>query len=283
MATQIVTPSDPAAQPQSLEQLRDAAVAASAQPAAAAPAAPAAAPEDSPYELTQLPENAGYKLKLRTGEEFTDADPLKLLGKVATSKVHTTLWAKGQRDAPDDATAAALHLNQQPPAPPEPQAPQVDPAVFNQQFLNGLVTDPVSAVGLAVAKFLGYDDPETLRQDLGGMQSFTGELRGEVVAAKFMAQAPDFSNTKDNVEKLFKIQEQAGLPVTPEGLMMAHSYALKTGVYQPAAAPAPPQQKSPPPMSPAGTAAGASSNFDPNDLSQPDYERKLRLWAQGKL
>lgn len=243
------TPIPPTIQ-QSQEELRAAAIQASAPPPAAPPEAqpviPVAAPPAAP-EWGKMTKNTDgtYVIETKYGEKFTgSADDV--LAKLAEAKVKTREHY--------EAEAAKLA----PPAPPQPpQQAAEDPAekAAREYILN------------SIAKEVGLSSADELKQRLTLMNTTTEDIRSQSLAASFLAAEPTFPNTPEAAAKLGEVMDKMGLQSTVEHMQLAHSFAIAHGMYQPAVqqTQAPLQQRIAPPTLSTSAPGAPTTQLNPWD------------------
>lgn len=274
-----------------------------APPAAApVPAADdvAGLPPGAPAPVPQLPEGfSEYELradgtlhtKLVTGEVF-DGAPLDVAQKLAASKVATNksyLETKGKLEAMVPAapvTPAVVEHREQVAA----TLSNLPPDQFAELYYQKL-NDPAEATAMAMARSLGYDDADEMKQDFIDMKSATEIQRAQNVASQFERECPEFPFTKDALDSLYKTMQDNNMPETLGNLKMAHAFCVQNKVYAPRSADDIAASRggaksavaitAPPPMLPPQNAAPTTTNFAnmTSDQIAAEY-RKLKYGAQ---
>jgi hypothetical protein len=156
-----------------------------------------------------------------------------------------------------------------------------------------------------MASALGYADANELITDQLALRAKTEQIAQELqaekqnrqnreIAAVFLAQNPDFPNTDESIKMLDGLITRNGLEYTPENMAMAHSYAVKNGLYQPlsreeqqvaAGLAVQAQRPTPPPMirSSSPESSAWQSGHDPQTMPLEELRRlAIRQELEGK-
>ena len=237
-------------------------------------------PPGAPAPTPQLPEGfSEYELradgtlhtKLVTGEVF-DGQPLEVTQKLAASKVATNrsyLEAKGKLEAiPPSAPAADAAVVEQ----REQIAATLSslpPDQFAELYYQKL-NDPAEATAMAMARSLGYDNADEMKQDFIDMKATSEVQRATQIAATFERDCPEYPFTDGARDKLYEVLQENNMKETLGNLKLAHAYCIQNKLYVPrtpeeiaagrgAAKPA--TVTVPPPMLPPQNAAPVTTNF----------------------
>jgi len=237
-----------------------------------APPAPVAAPLPEGFKEYEVRPDGTIHTMLVTGEVF-DGQPLEVAQKLAASKVATNNSYKEATKKLEALTPAApvervVEHREQVAA----TLSQLPPDKFAELYYQKL-DDPAQATGIAMARLMGYDNVDEMKQDFIDMKSATETQRATQTAASFERECPEFPFTQEATEKLYEVMQSNNLPETLGNLKLAHAFCVQNKLYTPrsaeqitasrggakvAAAPAP---NIPPMLAPQNEAAPATTNF----------------------
>jgi hypothetical protein len=188
----------------------------------------------SEYELRT---DGTLHTKLVTGEVF-DGQPLDVAQKLAASKVATNrsyLEAKQRLDAIPAPTPAAdatvVEQREQVAA----TLSSLPPDQFAELYYQNL-PDPAEATAMAMARSLGYDNTDEMKQDFIDMKSATEIQRAQNIAGAFERECPEFPFTKESLDTLYTTMQDNKLPETLGNLKLAHAYCIQNKLYAPRSA-----------------------------------------------
>lgn len=295
MATPTQTPNPTPSTPTSVDintpadQLRQAAVAATAPAEPVAPAAQPAtptatpAPTQEPYSVQTNPDGTVY-VKLDSGEEFRGSWQ-EVLPKMAKSKYDSSSYAK-QKAAEAEALRAQIPQPAQPDQPAQPSVPQIQRTPEEMAGINWVVNDAMATkeaearIIEVVAKNLGYQSFDQLKQVMGGVVRTTENAQAGDLVAGFMQMAPDFPNTPEASSALVDLAVQLGFPETPAGLYGAHQLAVQRGMYKPV--PVQTQQPASPTPNPTLITGSAPTGAQPeiNPYDPKVSLEQVKAWAE---
>jgi len=263
--------------------------------------APQGRPEVFPDgESVHVTQNADGTLHVEyaTGERF-DGDALTVTQQIGKAHVNTKIWARQQRE----------RAQQQ----PQNGNGNVDPLIpasqvqYDQQYDSPIleagqtaIPDESFAQLNQMATLLGYSDANEMVSDQLTLRAKTDQIAQELAAerenrenhetaAVFLAQNPDFPNNEQSINALDQIIARNNLDWSPENMAMAHTYAVKNGLYQPLSLEAQQQaaglavqatRPTPPPMIRSGN---PESGFRTADVHSMPLVELRRLAIQQEL
>lgn len=227
--------------------------------------------------------------KLVSGEVFDGPmmDAFQKLGasKVATNKSYAEM--KVRLDAiPAPPAAPEVIEQRQVIANTLAELPPEQFAELYYQKLN----DPAEATAIAMARALGYDNADEMKQDFIDMKSATEVQRAQQIGAQFERECPEFPFTPAAADKLYGVLAENKMAETLGNLKMAHAFCVQNKLYAPRSAddiatsrggkPATAAVTSPPPMLPPQNQTATTTNFAnmTSDQIAEEY-RKLKQTA----
>lgn len=154
--------------------------------------------------------DGNLSVELETGEKFT-GDALAVTEKMAEAHVNTKKWGADFK--------AKYETLQATPPPNTTPPPDVNLDPQQKQLQEYLVSN--------VAKGLGYDNSDVFRADLKRIKGTTEEINNQLVAAQFMALAPDFPNSPEAIAALSKKMDDMHLNFDTQSMIAAHSLLVR--------------------------------------------------------
>lgn len=161
-----------------------------------------------PNKVEKLPDGKMH-IELETGEVF-DGDPLEVTQKMADAHVNTKRWGQEWKQK-----AEGSSNHQQPPVTQQPAA--VDPQQAQLQ----------SYLGDQIAQWAGYKDGNEFLGVLKRVNKTTEEVNNQLVASAFLAQAPDFPNTKESIDAISKKIDEMGWGFDTQSMIAAHALLVR--------------------------------------------------------
>lgn len=227
-----------------------------------------------PNKVEKLPDGKMH-IELETGEVF-DGDPLEVTNKMAEAHVNTKRWGQDFK--------AKYEASQQP-VTTDPQEAQLQ---------NYLLTQ--------TAKALGYNSADEYKADIQRVKKTTDEVNNQLVASAFLAQAPDFPNTRESIDAISKKIDEMGWGFDTQSMIAAHALLVRehasdnTKGYAPLTAEQQNEQwaanlrasnrPTPPPVIPGASPDAGQQGFNPWDTKSVKLEdlraAAIRQQLEGK-
>jgi hypothetical protein len=271
------------------------------QPQLSAAARPETFPDGEVVHVTQNPDGT-LSAEYITGERFS-GDPLTITQQIAKSHIQTKKWAQQQRAQAQQPQSG--NGNTQPLIPSSEV--QYDPQYDSPMLEPGQSAIPDEMYGQLnrMATLLGYTDANEMVNDQLALRNKTEQIAQDLQAEKenrqnheaaavFLAQNPDFPNNEQSINALDQIIARNNLEWSPENMAMAHTYAVKNGLYQPLSLEAQQQaaglavqaqRPTPPPMirSNSPESGAWQSGHDPQTMPLAELRRlAIQQELQGK-
>jgi hypothetical protein len=196
----------------SLDDLRQAAVAAE-QPVVT-PAEPVIPATPDPWQVKTV-DGGNYEVTVE-GQVYKGTHQ-QVLQELAKAQYHATHTIRDTRTELEKLKTPAPAPVVAPTTPTEPQE-----VIAARQYLAD-----------ETAKALGFRDATELKQSIGAMTGVVENNSQNSLVSGFFQLVPEFPDNNETVEKLFKVQEANGLPMTPQGLRAAHLIAVAEKQYAP--------------------------------------------------